>query len=268
MPDRARVVVTGLGLATSLGVDVEPVWNAILDGRCGIGHLRQYDSHAFPVNIASEVNVDLLDSSLVRANRALAFANWAASKAWSDSGINGHADRTRIGVCVGAGGFPAIETQIRGRALDVAAPAARWNVESLYELLREHRELTTQYRLSSISAFLSERFELGGPSLTVQGACTSGTQAVGEAFHMIRSGLTDVMLAGAADSMVSAFCLAGFWLLGALSTHADPSTSSRPFDLTRNGFVIGEGAGMVVLESLPHALARGARIYAEVIGYG
>ncbi|HUR80962.1 MAG TPA: beta-ketoacyl-[acyl-carrier-protein] synthase family protein [Thermoanaerobaculia bacterium] len=273
MTDRARVVVTGLGLATSLGVDVEPVWNAILDGRCGIGHLRQYDSHAFPVNIASEVDVERIvasdhDRGLVRANRALAFANWAASKAWSDSGMNGSADRARIGVCVGAGGFPAIETQIRGRALDVAAPAARWSVESLYELLREHRELTTQYRLSSISAFLSQRFQLDGPSLTIQGACTSGTQATGEAFHMIRSGLADVMLAGAADSMVSAFCLAGFWLLGALSTHADPETSSRPFDLTRNGFVIGEGAGMVVLESLPHALARGARIYAEVIGYG
>ncbi len=273
MPDRNRVVVTGLGLATSLGVEVEPVWNAILDGRCGIDHLQQYDSHAFPVNIASEVDVARIiagddDRGLVRANRALAFANWAARKAWADSGINGHSDRTRGGVCVGAGGFPAIETQIRGRALDVAPAAARWSVESLYELLREHRELTTQYRLSSISAFLSECFQLDGPSLTIQGACTSGTQAVGEAFHMIRSGLADVMLAGAADSMVSAFCLAGFWLLGALSTHADPSTSSRPFDLTRNGFVIGEGAGMVVLESLPHALQRGARIYAEVIGYG
>jgi 3-oxoacyl-[acyl-carrier-protein] synthase II len=273
MPDRVRVVVTGLGLATSLGVDVEPVWKAVLDGQCGIDHLRQYDSHAFPVNIASEVDVERIivsedDRTLVRANRSLAFANWAAGKAWTDSGLNGQSDRARLGVCVGAGGFPAIETQIRGRALDVAPAAERWSVESLYELLLEHRELATQYRLSSISAFLSERFKLDGPSLTIQGACTSGTQAVGEAFQMIRTGLADVMLAGAADSMVSAFCLAGFWLLGALSTHADPATSSRPFDLTRNGFVIGEGAGMVVLESLPHALQRGARIYAEVIGYG
>ena len=272
MPDRPRVVVTGLGLATSLGVEVEPVWDAILDGRCGIGHLQQYDSRAFPVNIASEIDVNLIaatdgDRDLLRANRALAFARWAATKAWSDAAMDGDADRGRIGVCVGAGGFPAIETQIRGRALDVM-PAARWSVDSLYELLREHRELTTQYRLSSISADLSNRFALHGPSLTIQGACTSGTQAVGEAFHMIRSGLADAMLAGAADSMVSAFCLAGFWLLGALSTHADPSTSSRPFDRTRNGFVLGEGAGMVVLESLPHALRRGARIYAEVIGYG
>lgn len=272
MPDRTRVVVTGTGLATSLGVEVGPVWDAIVAGRCGIGHLEQYDSRAFPVNIASEVDVNRIattdeDRDLVRANRALAFAKWAATKAWSDAAIDVSSNRARTGVCVGAGGFPAIETQARGRALDLA-PAARWSVESLYELLREHRELTTQYRLSSISAFLSERFGLHGPSLTIQGACTSGTQAVGEAFHMIRSGQADVMLAGAADSMVSAFCLAGFWLLGALSTHADPSTSSRPFDLTRNGFVLGEGAGMVVLESLPHALARGANIYAEVIGYG
>ncbi|HET8796094.1 MAG TPA: beta-ketoacyl-[acyl-carrier-protein] synthase family protein [Thermoanaerobaculia bacterium] len=271
MSDRTRVVVTGLGLATSLGIEVEPVWRAILDGRCGIGQLRHYDSRAFPVNIASEVDAAAFpgddDRELVRAHRALAFAKWAASRAWSDAGWNGDLDPARGGVCVGSGGFPAVETQIRGRALDVA-PAARWSVEALYELLREHRELAAQYRLSSISAFLSQRFHLGGPSLTIQGACTSGTQAVGEAFRMIRSGRADVMLAGAADSMISAFCLAGFWLLGALSTHGDPATASRPFDLTRNGFVLGEGAGMVVLESLPSAIRRGARIYAEVIGYG
>lgn len=268
--DRTRVVVTGLGLATSLGIDVEPVWNAILDGRCGIKHLEHYDSRAFPVNIASEIDVRLFpaeDAEMLRANRALGFAKWAATKAWADAAIVGSIDASRAGVCVGSGGFPAIETQIRGRGIDVA-PAARWSVESLHELLREHRELTSQYRLGAISTFLSRRFHLNGPSLTIQGACTSGTQAVGEAFRMIRSGLADVMLAGAADSMISAFCLAGFWLLGALSTHADPATASRPFDLTRNGFVLGEGAGMVVLESLPGALRRGARIYAEVIGYG
>jgi len=205
--DRTRVVVTGLGLATSLGLEVEPVWNAILDGRCGIGQLRHYDSRAFPVNIASEVDVALFpggedDRELLRANRALGFAKWAATRAWSDAALDGHFDAARAGVCVGSGGFPAIETQIRGRALDVA-PAARWSVESLYELLREHRELTSQYRLGSISAFLSERFRLQGPSLTVQGACTSGTQAVGEAFRMIRSGMADVMLAGGSEAAVT-----------------------------------------------------------------
>jgi 3-oxoacyl-[acyl-carrier-protein] synthase II len=274
MPDRAaRVVVTGVGLATSLGLEAAAVWDAVIDGRCGIGHVRQYDSSAFPVNTGSEVDVSLFpedaeDEPLLRANRALRFAKWAAAKAWTDAAIDGDVDRARIGVCVGAGGFPAMETRLAGGQALNAAAAVRWSAAGLYELLREHRELLPQYHLASASALLSERFGADGPSLTVQGACTSGTQAVGEAFRMVRSGAVDLMLAGGADSMISAFCLAGFWLLGALSTHPDPATASRPFDLTRNGFVLGEGAAMVVLESLPSALRRGATIYAEVIGYG
>ncbi len=273
MPDRHRVVVTGVGLATSLGLETDAVWRAVLEGRSGIGHVRQYDSRAFPVSTGSEVDVSLFpiddqDEEVLRANRALRFAKWAASKAWADAAVPVDADRSRMGVCVGAGGFPAIETRLAGGRPLHATAALHWSVEGLYELLREHRELLSQYHLASVSALLSERFGLGGPSLTVQGACTSGTQAVGEAFRMVRSGHADSMLAGGADSMLSAFCLAGFSLLGALSTHLDPATASRPFDLTRNGFVLGEGAAMVMLESLPSALRRGATIYAEVIGYG
>lgn len=270
--ERRRVVVTGVGLATSLGVEAEPVWNAVVEGRCGIGHVRQYDSRAFPVSTGSEVDVtqfppDEEDEPVLRANRALRFAKWAATKAWADADLGDSRERTRIGVCVGAGGFPAVETRVNGHHT-LASAAARWSIESLYELLSEHRELLPQYHLASVSELLSRRLRLGGPSLTVQGACTSGTQAVGEAFRMVRSGAVEAMLAGGADSMISAFCLAGFWLLGALSTHPDPATASRPFDLTRNGFVLGEGAAMVVLEPLDRALARGAKIYAEVIGYG
>jgi 3-oxoacyl-[acyl-carrier-protein] synthase II len=273
MRERTRVVVTGAGLATSLGLDVGQVWQSIIDGRSGIGRVRQYDSHAFPVNSGSEVDLaqfprDLDDEPLLSANRALRFAKWAATQAWRDAAIGDDIDRGRIGVCVGAGGFPAIETRLAGgRPLDANA-ASRWSAAGLYELLRDSPELLSQYHLASVSSLLSERFRAHGPSLTVQGACTSGTQAVGEAFRLVRSGTVDVMLAGGADSMISAFSLAGFWLLGALSTHADPATASRPFDLTRNGFVLGEGAAMVVLESLPSAVRRGAPIYAEVIGYG
>ena len=273
MSERTRVVVTGVGLATSLGLEAEPVWQSVLQGECGIGHVRQYDSSAFPVNTGSEVDVsffpiDADDEELLRANRALRFAKWAAAKAWNDAALGEQADRSRIGVCVGAGGFPAIETRLAGGGAVDASAALRWSAERLYELLREHRELLSQYHLASVSELLSRRLALAGPSITVQGACTSGTQAVGEAFRMVRSGAADAMLAGGADSMISAFCLAGFWLLGALSTHPDPATASRPFDLTRNGFVLGEGAAMVMLESLPSALRRGAKIYAEVIGYG
>ena len=271
--DPAGVVVTGLGIATSLGVDVDTVWDAITNGRCGIATIRQYDSSAFPITIGSEVDTRALgtdpdDEVQLSANRSLRFAKWAAVAAWNDASLaDAPLDRDRAGVCVGAGGFPAVETRLF-RGVDTSNGASRWSGLKLHELLREHPELLSQYQLGAISSLLSRYFALAGTSVTVQGACTSGTQAVGEAFRMVRCGAADVMLAGGTDSMISAFCLAGFSLLGALSTYRDPATASLPFDLTRNGFVLGEGAGMVVLESHASARRRGAHIYAEVIGYG
>jgi len=274
-----RVVVTGLGVATSLGLHVEPMWNAILEGRSGVGYLRQFDSATFPVRIGSEIDVALFPrddrhEALLAANRSLRFASWAAAQAWKDAGLDAGPDPKpgaapllpgRAGVCAGAGGFPAMESRIAARPL---REDAAWDSAWLSEVLHERPELLCQHQLSTVSSLLTQRFGLRGPSVTVQGACTSGTQAIGEAYALIRSGRADIMLAGGADSMMSMFCVAGFTLLGALSTHADPETASRPFDLTRNGFVLGEGAAMVVLESLPSALARGANIYAEVAGYG
>ena len=266
-----RVVVTGLGVATSLGLHVEPMWNAILAGRSGVGYIRQFDSATFPVRIGSEIDVDLFPRGggyelLLAANRSLRFGSWAAAQAWKDAGLDAaHALPGRAGVCAGAGGFPAMESRIAARPL---RKDAAWDSAWLTEVLQERPELLCQHQLSTVSSLLTEQFDLRGPSVTIQGACTSGTQAIGEACALIRSGRADIMLAGGADSMMSMFCVAGFTLLGALSTHPDPETASRPFDLTRSGFVLGEGAAMAVLESLPSALARGTRIYAEVVGYG
>jgi 3-oxoacyl-[acyl-carrier-protein] synthase II len=267
-----RVVVTGLGVATSLGVDVGVMWDRITAGHCGITTIQQYDSSAFPVSIGSEVDMrdlaDADDDPALTANRSLRFAKWAAVDAWRDARLaDAGLCRDRAGVCVGAGGFPAVETRL-SRGIDRPNGTAQWSARKLHELLQGHPELMSQYQLGAMSSCLSRHFALRGISLTVQGACTSGTQAVGEAFRLIRGGAADVMLAGGADSMMSAFGLAGFTLLGALSTHRDPATASRPFDLTRNGFVIGEGAGMVILESEVSAARRGARIHAEVLGYG
>ena len=259
-----RVVVTGMGLATSLGLEVRPVWDAIVSGRSGIGHIRQFDSSRFPINIGGEVDTNCfppepLDEPVLLANRTLRFAKWAATQAWKDATLaNVPFDRARAGVCVGAGVFPAMEDRIESQSLQETGTGltpSGW----LLELFRNRPELLSQQDLSMVSSLLSQYFDLRGPSLTVQAACTSGTQAIGEAFEMIRWGRTDLMLTGGSDSMLSMFCLAGFILLGALSTHPVPEAALRPFDATRNGFVVGEGAAIVILESLPHALERGAK---------
>ena len=270
--ESARVVVTGLGVATSLGLHVNELWSGIINGRSGISYIHQFDSRAFPVRIGGEIDLSLFpengyDDPVLRGNRILRFALWAADRAWSDASFGCTSDvRNEAGVCVGSGGFPALEARFADTEPQMAQ--RRWSGGWLLRLLTAHPELLSQYRLSAVSTLLSQRFHLTGPSLTIQGACTSGTQAIGEAFRMIQSGRARVMLCGGADSMLSAFCVAGFSLLGALSTHPDPRTASRPFDLTRNGFVIGEGAAIAVLESAENAEARGARVYAEVVGYG
>ncbi len=267
-----RVVVTGLGLATSLGLELQPTWDAIVNGRSGVHYIEQFDSRGFPVRIGAEIDTsrfppDPVDEPLLGANRTLRFAAWAADRAWEDAGLDGRAfERSRAGVCVGAGVFPVMEDRLSRLPVTLRAEdtVSGW----LLDLFRGRPELISQQELSSVSTLLSRRFDLRGPSLTVQAACTSSTQAIGEAFELVRDGRLDLVLTGGADSMLSMFCVAGFVLLGALSTHPDPAAASRPFDATRNGFVMGEGAAMILLEGLPHALARGAPIYAEVIGYG
>jgi 3-oxoacyl-[acyl-carrier-protein] synthase II len=273
-PDRQRrrVAVVGLGVATALGLEVDDVWRAVLAGRSGIGQIRQFPSDAFPVKIGSEVDLSALNLRLDRPptpatlNRTLAFACWAADRAWDTAGLTvAPIDPPRAASCVGAGVFPAMESRLDGltpAVLDDPSAIARRDLE------RARRPESAGQDLGSVSLMLSARFGLEGPSVTVHSACASATQAIGEAFHMISSDRADVVLTGGADSMMSMFCVAGFTLLGALSRHPSPDGASRPFDRTRDGFVLGEGAGIAVLEELEHARRRGAPILGEVIGYG
>jgi 3-oxoacyl-[acyl-carrier-protein] synthase II len=267
-----RVAVVGLGVATSLGFDVDEVWRAVLAGRSGVGRIRQFPSDAFPVSIGSEVDLDALHVRLgepppLVCNRTLTFARWAADRAWDAAGLTeAPIDSPRAAACVGAGLFPAMETRLDGLTPAILDDPKALVVRNLERIRRP--ELSVPQDLGSVSMMLSSRFGLGGPSVTVHSACASATQAIGEAYEMIRTDRADVVLTGGADSMMSMFCVAGFTLLGALSRRPDPERASRPFDLTRDGFVLGEGAGMLVLEELEHARRRGAPILAETIGYG
>jgi 3-oxoacyl-[acyl-carrier-protein] synthase II len=269
---RRRVVVTGLGAVTSLGRDVEEIWRAVVAGESGVDYIRQFDSRAFASRIGSEVDLGGLRAEagvdFPTGSRSAQFGLFALDRAWADAGLNGVGlDTRRAGVCIGASTFPELETSLVNPHLLLQGD--HYNTDYYLALCRERPELLLQRDISSISAVLSQRKGLRAVSMTVQTACASATQAVGEAFWMIRSGEADLMVTGGTDSMMSVLCVTGFILLGTLSQrNNEPKRASRPFDLKRDGFVIGEGAGILILEELNHALAHGARIYAELIGYG
>jgi 3-oxoacyl-[acyl-carrier-protein] synthase II len=268
-----RVVVTGMGAVCSLGTDVAEIWRALLDGRSGAGPIRQFDSRNFPVRIGSEVdlgalplpNFDGLDKFLSRSAR---FGLFAMERAWSDARLDRAAlDPWRCGVYIGASTFPVVEGSLPDprNLLD----GNRYNADAYLAICQARPDLLAQRDIPTISTLLSLSRDLRGASCTVQSACTSATQAIGEAFESIREGRADVVVTGGSDSMMSVICVTGFTLLGALTQQNDrPEKASRPFDLRRDGFLIGEGAGIIVLEELEHALRRGASIRAELAGYG
>ena len=269
-----RVVVTGMGAVCSLGIDLAEIWDALLDGRSGAAPIRQFDSRFFPVRIGSEVDIgalpppefDGLDDFLSRSAR---FGLFAMDRAWSDARLVGGEtpDRWRCGVYIGASTFPVVEGTLPDPRTLIDGD--RYNADAYLEICRARPDLLAQRDIPSISTLLSLSRDLRGPSCTVQSACTSATQAIGEAFQSVREGRTDLVVTGGADSMMSVVCVAGFTLLGALSQQNDrPEKASRPFDLSRDGFLLGEGAGVLILEELEHALRRGAPIRAELIGYG
>jgi len=268
-----RVVVTGMGAACSLGLEVREIWKAVLDGRSGATQIRQFDSEAFPVRIGSEVDlgaIRLEDISGVEPflSRSASFGIWALDKAWSDAGLdNACIDRGRAGVCVGASTFPVIDDNLPDPRTFVQGD--HYNADIYLDYCRSQPHVLAQRDIPSISSLFSLRHDLCGPSYTVQSACSSATQAIGESFEMIRRGDVDIMVTGGTDSMMSVICVTGFTLLGALTQQNDrPEKASRPFDLKRDGFLIGEGAGIIVLEELHSALRRQAPIHAELIGYG
>ena len=274
---RRRVVVTGMGLVTPLGADLEQVWQKVLGGESGIGYITLFDATNFPTRIAAEVrNWDLRDvgedpERWKYQGRHTHFAIGAAKKAVLDSGLDlSRIDPTSFGVYLGSGegqqDFYRF-TQMMVAGLDGDRFDVVRFVQKGLEILNPLAELEQEPTMPA--AHLASMFNAQGPNVNCLTACAASSQAVGEAVEIIRRGEADIMLAGGTHTMIHPFGVTGFVLLTALSTRNDePQRASRPFDRLRDGFVLGEGAGMVVLEELEHAKRRGARIYGEITGYG
>jgi len=258
-----RVVVTGIGLVSSLGIGTRANWDALCAGRSGIGAITRFDAAQFSTRIAGEVKgfdplavVDRKDAR--KMDVFIQFAVAASQFAVDDSGLTiGPANGDRVGVFIasGIGGFGTIERE--HQAFLEGGP----------------RRISPFFIPASIinlaAGQVSIRFGAKGPNLATCTACSASAHAVGDAAEMIRRGDADAMIAGGSEAAITPMGVGGFGAMRALSTRNDePERASRPFDRDRDGFVIGEGAGIIVLEELEHARARGARIYAELVGYG
>jgi beta-ketoacyl-acyl-carrier-protein synthase II len=274
---RRRVAITGLGLVTPAGNDVATTWSALLAARSAVAPIRTFDASGFPVRIAAEVKgfepervID--DRKLLKsANRSHRFALAAAEQAMRDAGIAPTPETgTRWGCVVGTGmmGVPFEDLADVHRR---AAPSGELDTDRLLAGDGAAADPMVFCRSQSTAgvALLMRRFGIRGYASSVHTACASGGQAIGTALKVIRRGIADRALAGGFDSMINPVGLAGFCLLNAVSPDNDtPERASRPFDATRNGFVLGEGAGFLVLEEWESARRRGARIYAELAGDG
>jgi 3-oxoacyl-(acyl-carrier-protein) synthase len=273
---RRRAAITGIGLVTPCGNDVASTWDALLAGRSGGAPISLFDASGFPVRIAAEVKgfdgADLLPDkrTLKFANRSHRFALAAAEQALRDAGIRPTPDTaTRWGCAVGAG---MMTTEYD----DLAAMHAQSGAGGELDMARFADDATAndprvfcRSQATAGVALLTQRYGIRGYATSVHTACASGGQAVGTALKLIRRGAADAVLAGGFDSMISPFGLSGFCLLSAVSPDNDtPQRASRPFDATRNGFLLGEGAGFLVIEEWEAARRRGARIYAELAGDG
>jgi 3-oxoacyl-[acyl-carrier-protein] synthase II len=277
---RRRVVITGMGVITPLGDTVEGLFRAQLEGKSGVGPITRFEAATFPTRFAAEVR----DFALARyvpdvgrwadAGEASQFAAAASRLALEDAGLlgEGSVDRGRFGVYLGTGEGAQDFQALLGTAARGFRPETRTldPVEFTRRGLRDyHAGREYEQELHNPTAHLAEHFGLQGPNYSCLTACAAGTQAVGEALEMVRRGDADLMLTGGAHSMIHPLGVTGFNLLTALSTRNDaPRRASRPFDRLRDGFVLGEGAGVVIVEELEHARRRGARVYAELTGYG
>jgi 3-oxoacyl-[acyl-carrier-protein] synthase II len=275
---RRRVVVTGVGCVTPLGVTVEELWKNLVAGKSGVGLTTVFDASRFPTKISAEVRDWDVTAEGERAEdwqycgRHTKFAAGAALQAMRDAGLPRGLERdpTRLGIYLGSGegqqAFDAFTSMmmaaIDGDTLDVAK-FTKLGLETLHPLTEVEQEPNMP------AGHLAALFDAQGPNLNCLTACAASSQAIGEAVEIIRRGEADVMLSGGCHSMIHPFGVTGFNLLTALSTRNDePQRASRPFDNQRDGFVLGEGAAMVVLEDLEHARQRGAKIHGEVVGYG
>jgi 3-oxoacyl-[acyl-carrier-protein] synthase II len=280
MPANHRVVITGMGWVTPLGLDIDHAWSRLLNAESAVGPVTRFDASTCSTNFAAEVqDFELSDHLGERASAhrdagiSTQFALVATKAAWSMAGMNTHApDLTRTGIYLGAGEGvldydPYMASNIAGydeeaRTLNNPAWAA-----SAYAGLKPAPEVEQEPQLTS--THIAYEFGTMGPTLNCMTACAASTQAIGEAFEIIRRGDADAMIAGGCHSMIHPLGMTGFMRLTAMSTRRDdPQTASRPFDKSREGFVMGEGAGIIILESLESAKARGATILAEVVGFG
>ncbi|APW60669.1 beta-ketoacyl-ACP synthase II [Paludisphaera borealis] len=272
-----RVVVTGMGMITPVGGDVESSWRALCEGRGGIGPITLFDASTFPTRIAAEAGgFRLADyrsdwARWVDHSRTSQFALAAATIAVEHAGLNeARLDRERFGVYLGSGegqqDFGRFVDLVNRTSRDGRVDTERFTslgVRSLHPIREDDQEP------GKPAGHLAAVFGAKGPNMTCQTACAASAQAIGEAAELIRRGHVDVMLAGGAHSMIHPLGVTGFILLTAMSTRNDePARASRPFDRDRDGFVLGEGGGVMVLEELEHARARGATIHGEVVGYG
>ncbi len=257
-----RVVVTGLGAVTSIGHDVPAFWSGLIAGKIGVDRVTLFDPSAFACQIGAEVrdwDVNLLmDPKEARRNdRYTHFGFVAAKQAVADSGIDmAKEDGDRVGVIIGSGigGMQTYETQLRVLFERGPRKVSPFTIPSLIG--------------NMCSGLVAIDLGARGPNFGMVSACATGTHSLGEAAHAIRRGDADVMVAGGSEAAITPFAYASFCSMKAMSTRNDhPQSASRPFDKNRDGFIMGEGAGILVLESLEHATARGARIYCELAGY-
>lgn len=258
-----RVVATGLGLITPLGIGVEESWSALCAGKSGIAEITRFDASDFNTKIAGEVKdfhaQDFLPKKEARRTESfIAYAVAASRMALEDSGlVIDSSNAERVGVLTGCGLGGLLMLEQTSRTLDKKGP-------------RRVSPFFIPMMIGNMApGMISIHLGAKGPNSSIATACAAGTHAIGEAYKIIKTGAADAMITGGVESVITPTCVAGFNAMKALSTrNEEPQKASRPFDRDRDGFVVGEGGGILVLESLDRALARHARIYAEIIGYG
>jgi 3-oxoacyl-[acyl-carrier-protein] synthase II len=259
-----RVVITGLGVISSLGQNVDELWNNVVAGKCGVQKITGFDASAFDCRIAAEVpNFDATPDlpspkELRRTDRFTQFAISAAHRALIDSGMDlNKVDRDHVGAFIGSG-IGGLETTEEQHKIYLAKGPSRLSPFMIPMLI-----------LNMGAGLFSMYYKLRGPSVATCSACATSTHAIGEAWRTLKMGDAVAMFAGGSEAAICPLGVGGFCAMKALSTrNDDPQHASRPFDKDRDGFVMGEGAGVILLEELEHAKARGAKIYAELVGYG